>query len=362
MGTSIVTVRGVELESNTQSAEEMVQAVKPKKDDGPQPKVISDRGKPPETKSPASEAASELGKLGGKASAEARAKAKEEPEPKPKAEAKPEAKPDKAKTEPEAKAKEAKGEEPKPEPKEPEKPAKEGDPRHDARARINQLARERAEAIDRAERAERALQERERAEQRQQQTEASRPRRDQYQSDEEYAEALADHRFNEKQREAEQTARVRSVAERRADHIVKYNERIQKDPEFSAKVDPRLLEMRPDFMLEEGEPLGPSNVIAGAIARSEHVVALGYHFTEHPEEMEALLRMGSPEEILLAMGRLEAKLSAPKPKPREPEPEAESEAPPPIKPLAASSVPEKPDLTDSGLDFDRFRQLKYAKR
>lgn len=360
MGTSIVTVKGVELESNTQSADEMVAAVKPAKEDGPQPKVISDRGKPPETKSPASEAASELGKLGGKASAEARAKAKEtEAEAKPKADAKPEAKADKAKAEPEAK--EAKAEEPKPEAKEPEK-TKEGDPRHDARARINQLARERAEALERAERAERALQERERAEQRAHQTEASRPRREQYQTDEDYAEALADHRFSEKQREAEQTARVRSVAERRADHIVKYNERIQKDPEFGAKVDPRLLEMRPDFMLEEGEPIGPSNIIAGAIARSEHVVALGYHFTEHPEEMEALLRMGSPEEILLAMGRLEAKLSAPKPKPREPEPEAESEAPPPIKPLAASSVPEKPDLTDSGLDFDRFRQLKYAKR
>lgn len=359
MSTTVQVPGGFEITSNSETAEEMVKALTPKKDEGKVPKVIVDKGKriePEPEKEPLSKAASELGKAGGKAAAEAR---------KEKAEAKPAEKPDDkpAAKEPETpETKEAKPEE-KAEPK--PKAKDDDDPRLSSKARIAELARERAEERAARQAAEQELA-RLRAE-RQAPKEApaapepgGRPKRETFATEDEYIEAVADWKAEQRIQQARREDATNRVREERSS---KFRERIAKDPDFVSNVDPRLLEMVPAHMLEPGAPLGPENVIAEALVTSERAVELFHYLTDHPEEMVRLIRLPNGFEIGRAVGQLEDRLAskaAPKDAP-EPEPEVASSAPPPMRPVAASSVTPEPDVTGD-LDFDSFARRRGMKR
>jgi len=356
---SSVTVGAMEITASGTSAADMVETLKSDKPDAKQPKALVDRGEPvkqePE-KEGLAKAASELGKKGGVAAAEARAKAAKEAKAAPKPEAKPAEKPEPEAKEPEAK--EAKAEEAEPE----EKPNEKAESR--ARARIAELARQRHDAERRAAMAEARVREYE-ARERPAEPDGP-PQREKFGTVEEYAEALADHHIRVKERDAALVRAARERGEQIGDRVKAFNEQIKDDPEFTDKVDVRLLDMKPAFLVQ-GE-VGPENVLAELLVLSDQSRDMFYHLTEHPEEVEKLLKSPSDPEMRRAFGRLEGRVEAAreraKDEPKE-EPEPEEPAPtlpPPFKPLKASAAGGGVDITSPNLEFDSFMRAKKGKK
>ena len=282
------------------------------------------------------EAASELGKAGGKASAEARAaKAEKEPEP--------EKEPEKPKD--------------KPEPDEAEPEKEPGNPRHDAKARIQQLAREKNEERAARRELEARLEtlEAERAKPKVDlipPTEEKRPRPDQFGTYEEYVEAAAEYKAEQKLHQVMEAAERKRAADSHANGIVQrietFKERLADEPDLVSRVDERLLNLQPTFTLPPGTQPGPLNVIADEIISSEVTAKLMLHLTEHPEEMSRLAKLPNAREIARAVARLEDKLTAPPASPPTSRPvfEEVSRAAPPVRPVSTSAAAYDDDLDD----------------
>lgn len=81
----------------------------------------------------------------------------------------------------------------------------------------------------------------------------------------------------------------------------------EKTPDFAARVNPKLLDIAPISALREGDPIGPHNFIAEQMWRSEYPAEFALHFSEHPEDFQALMEMPDPAAIVRRMGRLEAR-------------------------------------------------------
>jgi hypothetical protein len=363
---STVAVGGMEISSNHESAEEMVTALKPpKEDDGKTPRVVEDAGKvlePEAEPDPLSKAAAELGKKGGEAAAKARAERDKEADKTPdKAEAK--SKEDKAEGE-------DKGED------------KLGHRRHDPRAAVMEARRAQREAEDRA----RALEERlARLEARVAPDDPKggdapkkavtgqdgsakgngKPSPDQFDTYEDYIEAFTDwkaDRILERQAErARMESESEAFARRQQEKVDAFNARVKKaqeaDPEVIDRIDPRLLQLQPTFTLPPGSAVTAANDIAQAIIESEHSAALLLYLSEHEEVMGELLRLPDSYAVTRAVGRLEAKLeSVPPPAPR-----GVSKAPPPVRPVASTPNPGELDVMGE-MDFDTFYRRRAARR
>lgn len=361
---STVAVGGLEISSNTESAQEMVKVLKPKEDKPAEPQILEDAGKPvaPEEQSELSRAASELGKKGGEAAAKARAE-------RDKAE-------DKPKDESEAKSQEAKGEG---QDTSEDKPSR-------AKVRIEELARQRAEerrAREAAEAKAVALEERlarlearltgdgakpaDGPEKPQQRSEGAngKPTPGDVETYEDFVEKLIDWKAEEIIRRSEEKAREQAEAEQFFRKLEEKASGFQKrvaaareaDPEVIERIDPRFFELKPTFMLPPGSNRGPANDVAQAIVESEHGVRMMLYLSEHPDEMEKVLRLPDAYQVTLAMGRLEAKVAEMPP----PAVRGVSKAPPPLRPVSPSPQANEPDLLGE-MDFDTFYRRAASRK
>lgn len=368
MSSTVVQAGKWEIQSSSESAEEVVKALqKPEEKKGP--KVILDRGKAPE-KDDRDPAAVALGEKGGKAAAKAREErakeeAKDSPEPEAKIapeEAKETKAPEKAESEPEP----AEGEE-KPAPK----------PRHDLQARVQQLAGERRalaaqndELRARIERLERnQAPEREEPKPEAPKTLSGRPKPvlDDFATHEEWVEAVADWKADEKlaqwkadqERERFQTER-QTTAQKRQEG---FKAKVEGRAEDWERVDTRLLSLMRDnppvLELEPTDEVGPANFITEAITQSDDPTGFALFLSEN-EPIVADLFRSSPWELPMKLGKIEARFAKEQAKEeaRETRPRT-STAPPPIRPLAPSAQADD-DLTKE-MDFDSFRKKKNRK-
>lgn len=320
----------------------------PKPLDGDEEDAARDREKAEKKKR--SEAAAELGKAGGKAAAEAR------------------------ETKPEPKETEQPKEEPKAEVK-PEGEDKPPSPRHDARARIQQLARERAEERSRNRELEERLARLEAGQPRLAPAAAKaeapgddRPKPDQFENYEEYVEALTEHKMEQriKRLSAEaseyqkQQAQVNQIAER----VDGFLQKVSKTPDVIERVDPRLAAFEPSFTLPPGTPMGPSNVIADEIISSEIAPELLMYLTEHEDEVRRILSLPDARSISRAMAQLEFRL---KPSPgvahtsQTGSVETVSFAKPPVRPLSTTSAPTSDEELSEDADFDTYARVMNAR-
>lgn len=112
-------------------------------------------------------------------------------------------------------------------------------------------------------------------------------------------ETQAQQRSAEQQRQRELETAVRSTAER----VKAFRE---KTPDFETRVRPELLNITPISGLKDGDPIGPHNFIAEQMWRSEFPGEFAVHFSEHPEEFQALMALNDPAAIVRRMGRIEA--------------------------------------------------------
>jgi hypothetical protein len=354
---SQVTHDGLTVVSNSETAEEMKGNLEA------EPKPLDGEPEDPKEaeKKRVSKAASELGKKGGEAAAKARAEKDdlaEEPEPEAKEETKEEEKP--------------------------------GNPRKDARARVMEATRQAAEARKAREAAEaraEALEARlarleaatkaaeggagkepQKAVTGEQRSQGGngKPTPDGFDTYEEYVEALADWRIEQRVAKMTREAEIQNEAGRHADRIGKtvqaFNERVMKAAEVDAdlmrRVSPEMLELKPTFTLPPGTPARPENDIAQAIVESEHPEALLVHFSEHSEDYERLLRLPDTYQVVRAIGALEARLEKGQ-QPGNVIAEAVSKAKPPVKPISGSAQ-YNDDLSDD-IDFDEYVRLANAR-
>ena len=359
---STVAVGGLEISSNTESAKDMVAVLKPKEDKPAEPRIVEDAGQvvePEPEPSELSKAASELGKKGGEAAAKARAERDKEAD-KPKLDAEP--KPQEAKVEGEDKTEDG------------EKPSR-------AKVRIEELARQRAEerrAREAAEQKAQALEERlARLEARltgdgpkpsdapqksvtgQQGAQGGngKPSPDQFDTYEEFVEALTDWKADQvlerETRRVREQDEVSQYVKKLEDKAQGFQKRVaaakESDEGILERIDPRFFELQPTFMLPPGTNRGPANDVAQAIVESEHGVGMMVYLTEHPEEMERILKLPDAYAVTMAMGRLESRVAEMPP----PAVKGVSKAPPPLRPVSPSPQADAPDLTGE-LDFDTF--------
>lgn len=268
------------------------------------------------------------------------------------------------------------------EPKEGEKPL--GKPRDDPRARIKQqsdqlraereertrLAAENAEIKARLERIERgeAPQAKPAAGDPQQQRAASgeRPKEEDFDNYADYVDALTDYKVDQKLKTAQHEAEGRAFAKKHADgvvaHVDGFRGRIAAagGDDFLATVDPRLLELKPSFMLPPNERPGPRNHFIDEVMASEHTAALMLHFTEHPEDVRRVLSQPNPRALAREVGRIEARFAKEEGAPA-PKKAPGSNAKPPIKPISASA--QASDDVDDDTSFeDHYKTMNARER
>lgn len=346
------TVDGFTVASNSETADEIKENLgseeKPKDGEAPDPKI--------EAKEKVSKAASELGKEGGKASAEKRA-----------AEAKGTAKEAKAEKEPK---------EGTDEPKEGTKEGKEkplGKPHDDPRARMLDATRKEAEA-KRQLAAARQDQERlasEVAELRAQVEKVTKPaeaaeKTDSKPEEKDYAEyadfvearsrwaAKDEYSQLEQKRAVEQ--RARHYANQVRQTVESFRENLTK-ADVSERIAPEVLDLKPTFTLEANQRPGPENVLADEILVSPKGPDIMLYLSEHPDDLQGILRLGSAREIQRVVAILETRIGAAMPQPVVAQKLGASQAKAPIKPMAGSVATTDDDLDDDASFDEHFKRM-----
>lgn len=343
-GIATAVVDGFQVSSNTETSEQ----IKSNLTSEPAPKDGPPLDPEEEEKSERSKAAAKLGKAGGEAAAKAKAE-KPEPEEAPE--------PVKAKAEPE-------------EPEEvPEKPSR-------AQARIQQLARERAEERSKRIELENRLArlEAERAPQAPPKPATERvqaveePRPDGFETYEDYVKAVARHAARSERdavlREQAESARQAAHAETVVKKVETFNQRIKANPALLEQVDSRLLDLQPTFTLPpgpDGRPqIGPANVLADEIVGSENPDKLLLYLSQHEDEVRKILSSRDPYELARRVGMVEARLGIEAAPPEAPaRRETYSKAAPPVRPVVPSAASD--DDVDADDDFDSYVKRANAR-
>lgn len=371
---STVQVDGFEVTAHDASAADMVRDLTPT-EKSKAPVIKQDRGVE-FTKSPE---AVELGRKGGEASARARAeRAKEALEAKPEEKPAPEAK--------EAPEKAPEGE------TEPERASDEGvvtskDRKSDPNVRIRQLAaeknaladqlarqarefEERLARIERGERPKAPEVEEKRPEPQKSLSGRPKPSLDDFATHEEWVEAVADWKADEKlaqwkaeqERERYQSER-QTTAQKRQEG---FKAKIQGRDEDWRQVDPRLMSLMRDnppvLELDPTDEVGPANFITEAITQSDDPTGFALYLSEN-EPIVADLFRSSPWELPMKLGKIEARFAKEAREAKdddEERPARRSVAPPPFKPIQPSA--QSPDEESQSFEAQAAKRLKGVRR
>lgn len=119
----------------------------------------------------------------------------------------------------------------------------------------------------------------------------------------------------------------------------------------------------PDFDTVTGNPTLPiTPAMADVILDTEDPPAVAYYLGQNPSEAAAIAQM-TPVQIARAIGRLEAKLSAPpaasEAAPRQPEPKTVTRAPPPVTTLTGAPAVRK---SYEDMSQEEYEQARRAER
>lgn len=365
---STVTVGGMEVTSNSDSAASMVESLKPVKDNGNAPRIVQDAGKPTETDGEdVSDAAKTLGKKGGEAAAAKRAAEAKEQDKAAKAKPATAAKDEDDDAEAIAEAEKL------------EKEGKLGKPRDDPRARMLVKARE-AKALkaeverERAERVRLAAElEQARAPKPAEQPAKTapakeakadeEPKEEDFESYREFSKALARYEARqiiaeERKTSDEQTARAvrdRSVNQAFNEFFGRIGEAAKEDPTIHERTATFVGSLQPSPLLSEGRQVTAFNDLSDEILTSKHAPALAVYFSEHPEDVKRISSLPSRRDVLREVARIEGRLSA---APTATVPRAEvSQASPPVRPVAGSPSAVQPDIYGD-LPFEVFKERR----
>lgn len=151
------------------------------------------------------------------------------------------------------------------------------------------------------------------------------PKQDKYDSYDAWAIDMMDYLTDRKLDAREQASKQQTEQQQRARELetrVQASQQrlktfLETNPDAKDRIHPTLLNLTPISALKDGDPIGPHNFIAEQIWRSDYPGQLAVHFSEHPEDFDALMRAGDPETIVRRIGRIEATFDKPAPDPSE---------------------------------------------
>lgn len=331
MSTTVLAPSGFEISSNHEDADSMIGSLAPDKAEAKTPRVLVNKGEKvqPEEKDETSQAASVLGKKGGDAAAEARRlKAKAGAKDPKGASVDLDEAAIKAGKERQARAGKAEETADDKDEAEAAAAAKKGNPRHDPEARIAVINREKREALDRADRAERELEqerrtrtapaaERKPAPVAAQATDDPEPDLASYDGPDAYERFVKDSgrwaaRDENRKMEHTRAGHAREVqrAQRIDGAINSFNDRLVKaheaDENFLERTAEISKQMQPSFTLpkdERGRPVGVTglHVATDLVIQSPHVAPLMDYFAANPSEFQRIAALGTRDEVIAEM-------------------------------------------------------------
>jgi hypothetical protein len=211
--------------------------------------------------------------------------------------------------------------------------------------RLNRLHRERAEALARAELAERRLQEREQV---QQPPDPGAPKLADYEYDEaKYREAVEKHATEKARKDGE----ARRTVELQQQYVQRVTQKWQKEAQAAIAKNADFADVTSDITLHRDALF--------ALMEADNATEIAYYLGTHDEEAESIATLSLPAQIR-AIGRLEAKLAATPPKPQTP-----SKAPAPISPInggggATNGMPSDKDDVETWMQKENARMAKRA--
>ena len=179
-------------------------------------------------------------------------------------------------------------------------------------------------------------------------TPQGKPTLDQFESYDDFTEALTDWKLDQRETVREQKAKEESSNKQRNDIQKSYAEKSDKFRESTPDYDDVIAEIA-DVELTEAT--------AVSVLESDLAAQLTYYFGKNPDELDRINSL-SPLATAREIGKLEASLSSPpKTVPKQ------STAPAPITPLGASKSTVVPDVTKmTDAEWDRHeRETRYKK-
>lgn len=364
-----VEMGGMFIESSSESAQSMIDSVSPKDDEKPKAREVKplkpivddvDEDEP----SSVSKAASELGKEGAKAKAAKRAEAEKDAK----------------------KAAEDVDEEDDPEPAK----GKPGDLREQIKAKARDLAEHKRElAAERAERqklaaelaeARKSLQatahpgNREPVEPR---TVQGKPKASDFENYEDFIEAIADYKAEEKlsarekvDQERHRTKKIdKDIHEWKSGFSTRIQERVKAEPDFVSKLSDEVKALKPIYnAIRDNEPVTALNYVADRLISSKQAPELALYLSTHDGELERLAALRTTEDVLYEMAKIEARLDSPSAAASTGSsiPSGSSKAKPPVKPVTGSpNIGSDDDLSDDAplsAHVRRFGRMLQANR
>jgi hypothetical protein len=140
---------------------------------------------------------------------------------------------------------------------------------------------------------------------------------------------------------------AQSVHQAKVSRFQTYQSRLQAetkdDPQWQSKVSPQILAMQTIDQLPPGQPMAMSHIVAQEIVQSPVPYAVQRYLTDHPDQLQGLLRETVPADVIRWLAGLSAHLS-PTTTPPAPVVKTTSDAPPP--PPQLGTRPHTPDADE----------------
>lgn len=173
----------------------------------------------------------------------------------------------------------------------------------------------------------------------------NKPSVDQYQTYEDYLEALSDWKVEQRLTKERAEAEERQQQESKVKKAQTYAERVQSARDKYEDYD----------HIAHGSHWSPSQEMADAIMESDNGPDIAYYLGNNPDEAQRISRLSSTAQIR-ELGRLEERLSKPPPAPKP------TKAPEPIKPAGSPAKADKDPADMSPSEFSAWRKKYIAQR
>ena len=174
------------------------------------------------------------------------------------------------------------------------------------------------------------------------------------------ARRLLRERDQQHQQQSQQQQRQKFVESRVSKFSEAMEKRLETEPDFQERIDPRLASLTPTFLMtpKDGHPT-VWNALASEIMESDSPADLLIYLSENEKELQRLATL-RPRELTKAIAKMEAKLEAATTGPPAPEiPPFKPSAARPVTPVtgAATTATGPPDVDDDDYVAYRLRQI-----
>ena len=179
-----------------------------------------------------------------------------------------------------------------------------------------------------------------------------KPRRDQFNDQDEYIEALSDWHADKKLAEREEAQRA-AQAQRERDRVAKA---------WTKNVEATKTEIADYDAVLEASDVVVSDQVRDAIIESDVGPKLLYHFAKNPDDAERIAKL-TVASALRELGKIEAKLAGGEAKPaKTPVAQVARAAVDPISPLKGANAPVDPPIGSDGKFHGTYAQWKVARK